>query len=58
MHPIKFKAMMKQLTRPNGKTPEENRLADLKRNLPNQKRMLKKRNELGIDTSTSEERCL
>jgi hypothetical protein len=51
MHPIKFKAMMKQLTRPNGKTPEENRLADLKRNLPNQKRMLKKRNELGIDTT-------
>ena len=43
--------MMKQLTRSNGKTPEENRLADLKRNLPNQKRMLKKRNELGIDTT-------
>lgn len=42
---------MKQLTRSNGKTPEENRLADLKRNLPNQKRMLKKRNELGIDTT-------
>ena len=51
MHPIKLKAIMKQLTRPNGKTPEENRLADLKRNLPNQKRMLKKRNELGIDTT-------
>ena len=51
MHPIKYKAMMKQLTRSNGKTPEENRLADLKRNLPNQKRMLKKRNELGIDTT-------
>jgi len=51
MHPIKYKAMMRQLTRSNGKTPEENRLADLKRNLPNQKRMLKKRNELGIDTT-------
>ncbi len=51
MHPIKLKAIMKQLTRSNGKTPEENRLADLKRNLPNQKRMLKKRNELGIDTT-------
>ena len=52
MHPVKYKAMMKQLTKSNGKTPEENRLADLKRNLPNQKRMLKKRNELGIDTTT------
>ena len=51
MHPVKYKAMMKQLTKSNGKTPEENRLADLKRNLPNQKRMLKKRNELGIDTT-------
>ena len=44
MHPIKYKAMMRSLTKQNGKTPEENRLADLKRNLPNQKRMLKKRN--------------
>ena len=44
--------MMRSLTKQNGKTPEENRLADLKRNLPNQKRMLKKRNELGIDTTT------
>lgn len=43
--------MMRSLTKQNGKTPEENRLADLKRNLPNQKRMLKKRNELGIDTT-------
>lgn len=51
MHPIKYKAMMRSLTKQNGKTPEENRLADLKRNLPNQKRMLKKRNELGIDTT-------
>ena len=51
MHPVKYKAMMRSLTKQNGKTPEENRLADLKRNLPNQKRMLKKRNELGIDTT-------
>ena len=51
MHPIKYKAMMRSLTKQNGKTLEENRLADLKRNLPNQKRMLKKRNELGIDTT-------
>ncbi len=53
MHPVKYNAMMRSLTRSNGKTPEENRLADLKRNLPNQKRMLKKRNELGIDTTIS-----
>lgn len=52
MHPVKYNAMMKSLTKQNGKTPEENRLADLKRNLPNQKRMLKKRNELGIDTTS------
>jgi len=52
MHPVKYNAMIKQLTKPNGKTPEQNRLADLKRNLPNQKRMLKKRNELGIDTTS------
>ncbi len=51
MHPVKYNAMMRSLTKQNGKTPEENRLADLKRNLPNQKRMLKKRNELGIDTT-------
>tara|TARA_R110002020_G_scaffold254587_1_gene468296 strand:+ start:3320 stop:4060 length:741 start_codon:yes stop_codon:yes gene_type:complete len=46
-----YSQMIKSLTK-NNNTPEQNRLADLKRNLPNQKRMLKKRNELGIDTSS------
>ena len=51
-----YQMMTKQLTKPNGKTPEQNRLADLKRNLPNQKRMLKKRNELGIDTTSLQDK--
>ena len=46
-----YSQMIKSLTK-NNNTPEQNRLADLKRNLPNQKRMLAKRNELGIDTTS------
>ena len=50
-----YSQMIKSLTK-NNNTPEQNRLADLKRNLPNQKRMLAKRNELGIDTSSLQDK--
>lgn len=54
MKPHEYSQMIKHMTR-NDNTPEENRIADLKINLPNQKRMLKKRNEVGIDTTSLQE---
>ncbi len=49
-----YNEMIKHITT-NNNTPEENRIADLKQNLPNQKRMLKKRNDLGINTTSLKE---
>ena len=46
-----YSQMVNHITK-NNKTPAENRIADLKQNLPNQKRMLKKRNDLGINTTS------
>jgi len=48
-----YNQMIKHITK-NNNTPEQNRLSDLKRNLPNQKRMLAKRKSLGIDTTSLE----
>ena len=50
----KYNQMVKHITS-NNNTPAENRIADLKQNLPNQKRMLKKRNDLGINTTALKE---
>jgi hypothetical protein len=46
-----YSQMINHITK-NNNTPEQNRIADLKQNLPNQKRMLKKRNDLGINTTS------
>ena len=49
-----YNEMIKHMTK-NNNTPAENRIADLKQNIQNQKRMLKKRNDLGINTASLKE---
>ncbi len=51
-----YRGAMSYLTRPDTRTPEQIKVTDLKRNLGNQKRVLAKRNELGIDTSSLQDK--